>query len=101
EPTGYTAVFARQEYVHVRQGLTEEFFTLIRRQVDAYLRDNPLGPTFHIGDKQQALYCFPQDPAYLDEFLHMVGTVCGLEPAQLVIAERHIKAYESGAEPKP
>jgi hypothetical protein len=55
---------------------------------------------FAIGDKQQALYQFPDDD-YLKEFLRTVGALCGLDPAKLVISERHIKAYEDNADPAP
>jgi hypothetical protein len=101
DPADYAGVFASQEYVHIRQGLTEEFFDLILRQVEEYQRDNALGQKFALGNKRQALYQFSDDLDCLRQFLHAVGTICGLDPARLVIAERHIKAYDAKADPSP
>jgi hypothetical protein len=91
--------FAAQDYVHIPRGLTEEYYAVARKQVEQNLQTG-LMEKFAIGDKQQALYQFPNEN-YLEEFLETVGAVCGLEPAQLVISERHIKAYESDADPLP
>jgi hypothetical protein len=101
DPAEHAPAFAAQEYVHIRQGLTEEYFAVVCRQVEEYLRANPLGQKFAIGDKQQALYRFPDDEDYLDQFLGTVGAVAGLDPARLVISERHIKVYEPNAAPDP
>src|SRR5262249_28130790 len=98
DPSAYAAAFAAQEWVHIPQGLTEGYPAAACRQVEDNLRTS-LMSNFAIGDKQQAMYQFPDDADYLGEFLGMVGGVCGLDPAKLVVSERHIKAYEAGADP--
>jgi hypothetical protein len=101
DPAEHAAAFAAQEYVHIRQGLTEEFFAVVCRQVDEYQRASPLGQKFAIGDKQQALYHFPDEGDCLGQFLDAVAGVAGLDPTRLVVSERHIKAYGADADPEP
>src|SRR5262245_14767880 len=99
DPSRYAATFAAQEWVHIPQGLSEGYFAAACRQVEDSLRTS-LMKDFAIGDKQQAMYQFPDDD-HLGEFFSVVGGVCGLDPARLVLSERHIKAYEAGAAPDP
>jgi hypothetical protein len=56
---------------------------------------------FAIGDKQQAMYEFPHGADYAQELCDNVGKVCGLKVDDLVISERHIKAYDAEAQPNP
>src|SRR5262245_28067518 len=100
DPADYADVFADQEYVHIPNGLSAHYYDVVRAQVEEYLRTQIM-KNFAIGDKQQALYQFPDNHDYVGEFLRTVGGVCGFDPAQLVISERHIKAYEADAVPYP
>jgi hypothetical protein len=99
DPTPFAAELAAKEFVRIPQGLTPTYLDSLRRQVNKNL-ETGLMANFAIGDKQQAMYQFP-DHEHLREFLDMVGKVCGLEPDLLVISERHIKAYEADADPYP
>ena len=97
----YSQHFAEHGYVHIPKGLTEEFLQLAAKQVDAYLQ-GPLLKRFAIGDKQQALYEFPtNDSEYLQQLFQGVGTVCGMDPAEMTLSERHIKTYDADAHPRP
>lgn len=100
DPRTYTAGYAAEGYVHISGGLTPGFLALLAQQVDAYLRGELL-KNFAIGDKQQALYQFPEGQDYHGQLLEAVGAVCGLDSRQLVLSERHIKAYDAGAAPHP
>ena len=100
DPTHYSSAFASQGYVHIPNGLAEEFFHVLLRQVEEYCRVNQL-KDFAIGDKQQSLYGFPQGHDYRMELCNAVGAVCGLDPDKLVISERHIKDYQPDADPSP
>lgn len=99
-PADYAAQFAREGYVHIRAGLTPEYFTLLSQQVDRYLEANKL-KDWAIGNKQQSLYEFPDTADYYDQFMRTVGAVVGLDPRTLTLSERHIKAYEANADPNP
>jgi hypothetical protein len=55
---------------------------------------------FALGGKQQTLYEF-LEPEHYDELREAVATMCGLDAASVLVAERHIKAYEAQAEPYP
>lgn len=100
DPTQYTAAFRAQGYVHIPEGLSEEFYETLSKQVDEYLQVELL-KQFAVGDKQQALYEFPNDADYVDRLFEAVGAVCGLDPRKLVLSERHVKTYESDADPNP
>jgi len=100
DPADYAEQFASQDYVYIPKGLTESYYDLICRQVDKHLQADRLA-NFNVGDKQQALYQFPDDGAYLAEFNRVVSAVCGLDAEKCVIAERHIKVYDATANPKP
>lgn len=95
----YAPCFAAQDYVYIPQGLSEEFYQLMCRQVDAYYDAHRL-KEYARGDKQQALYDFPSAD-YQQQFLHMLADLSGLSADKLVISERHIKGYEPGAAPRP
>ncbi|MBM4071752.1 MAG: hypothetical protein FJ271_22920 [Planctomycetes bacterium] len=99
DPAAYAPVLARQDFVHIPQGLSEEFYDIMCRQVDDYYQANRLKQHAR-GDKQQALYEFPST-AHYEEFLTTLGELGGLPAEKLVISERHIKGYEAGAAPRP
>lgn len=96
DPAQYAPAFASQGFVHIPGGLTEEFYQVLVKQVDDYLQGQLL-KDFAIGDKQQALYQFPQGRDYYGELVSAVAGVCRADPAALVLSERHIKAYEAKA----
>ncbi len=100
DPHQYASTYAKEGYVHIREGLTEEFYQVLAKQVDDYLQGELL-KNFAIGDKQQALYQFPGGRDFHGELVEAVARVCGLDPASLVLSERHIKAYEPKAIPDP
>lgn len=100
DPRSYAATYAAEGYVYVRGGLTPGFLAQVSKQVDAYLKGE-LMKQFAIGDKQQALYQFPEGQDYHAQLRHAVGAVCGLDAERLVLSERHIKAYDASAAPYP
>ena len=100
DPAQYAEDFARQGYVHIPQGVTEEYYTKLANYVDANFRSHTM-KDFAIGDKQQARYEFPDDGNYVQEFFDAVAKVCGFKPGELVLSERHIKAYDAEAVPNP
>lgn len=100
DPAQYSEVFARQGFVHIRQGVTEEYYTKLANHVDQNFRSQTM-KEFAIGDKQQSKYEFPDDGDYVQEFFDAVARVCGFKPGELVLSERHIKAYDADAVPNP
>jgi hypothetical protein len=100
DPAHYASLFAAQGYVHIREGLTEEYYQALVEQVEDHLRRHRL-EQFALGDKQQALYEFPAGSDGYTQVRAAVGGVCGLEAREVVVSERHIKAYDSKADPLP
>ena len=66
DPAQYAATFATAGFVHIPKGLDQEFFKTLSRQVDQFLQGELLDQ-FVIGNKQQAVYEFPDDADYLDQ----------------------------------
>jgi hypothetical protein len=101
DPAQYADFFAREGYVHIPGGVTEAFYRKMARQVEHNMRTAVM-KEFAIGDKQQAMYQFPDDGTdYAQELCGAVGRVCGINPDDLVLSERHVKAYDADAAPEP
>ena len=101
DPAVYAAQFAKDGYVHIRGGVTPSFHRKVVAQVEESLKTK-LMKEFAIGDKQQAMYEFPRDGGdYVRELWASVGAVCGIDAEQLVLSERHVKAYEADAASEP
>ncbi len=100
DPEQHAEAYALRGYVHVRQGLTPEYHAVLCQQVEEQAQRSLL-PEFQLGGKQQALYDFPRDADYYAQLRAGVGGVTGLDCRALVVAERHIKAYEPDAEADP
>jgi hypothetical protein len=100
DPMQYRDDYARRGWVHIPGGLTAEFDALLAHQIDTQLRRAAM-PEFQLGGKQQALYEFPSGVDALDQLRSGVGGVIGIDAQSLVLAERHIKAYEADAEREP
>jgi hypothetical protein len=100
DPAQYAATFATAGFVHIPKGLNQEFYKTLSKQVDRFLQGELLDE-FAIGNKQQAVYEFPDNAQNLNQLFEAVGAVCGLNPKKLTLSERHIKIYESDANANP
>ncbi len=100
DPANYSSVFAREGFVYIKHGLSDEFYNLLSEQIEEHIQSSQL-PDFALGNKQQALYQFPEGQNYYRQLCEAVGEVCGLDPDKLVLSERHIKTYEGDADPNP
>jgi len=100
DAAAYSPRYDSHGFVHIRGGQTRQFHEKLSGQVERFLEANRLGE-WHIGEKEQALYEFPDDADYFTELLDAVSAVCGLERSTLVLSERHIKAYEPDAGSEP
>lgn len=101
DPAGYADTYRAQGWVHIREGVSEEFHeTLLqyaREDLDAHMLDG-----FAIkGKKEQSLFEFPGDVDYPNELFDIVAAVCGLNRATMTLSERHIQCYEADAAPEP
>jgi hypothetical protein len=100
-PADYAAQFAKEGYVHIKGGVTESFFAKVVAQVEQSMKTK-LMKEFAIGDKQQAMYEFPDDDGdYVNELCTNVALVTGLKPQDMVLSERHVKAYAADAAAEP
>lgn len=100
DPAKYASQFASEGYVHIPKGASDAFYQKMSTQADEYIKTRTM-KEFAIGDKQQAMYEFPKDGDYVGELFDATAEVCKLNRADMVLSERHIKAYESTAEAEP
>ncbi|HWE01869.1 MAG TPA: hypothetical protein VG326_05615 [Tepidisphaeraceae bacterium] len=100
DPAKYADHFAREGYVHIKAGVTEPFYEKLVRQVADNMRTKIM-KEYAIGDKQQAMYEFPEGGDYPDEVCQAVAGVVGIDRKTMVLSERHIKAYDATASAEP
>jgi len=100
DPAKYAAHFTEHGWVHIKAGVTEDFYRKMVAQVEESMKTKVM-KEFAIGDKQQAMYEFPEGGDYVNELRQHVGGVVGLPAEELVFSERHVKAYDAGADPNP
>ena len=99
DPLRYADSFAEDGFVHIENGLKEDFHAQLVKYVEDRFSEKHL-KEFARGDKQQALYEFLEQGHY-DELRDLVAAVAGVEASSLTLSERHIKEYEPGADPYP
>ncbi len=100
DPSQYAEQFAREGWVHIPSGLTDSFYQKMSKQVEENIRTKTM-KEFAVGDKQQAMYEFPEGGDYVSEVRETVGAVCGMDPKKVVLSERHVKSYEASAVAEP
>jgi hypothetical protein len=95
----YADAFAEHGYVHISEGLLEDFHSKLVRYVEDSFEKQHL-KEFARGDKQQAMFEF-LEPEHYDELREAVAAICRVDASSLTLSERHIKEYELGADPYP
>jgi hypothetical protein len=101
DPTDYADTYRDQGWVHIREGVSEEFHAAMKRYANEELESHMLDSFAIKGKKEQSLFEFPDDVNYPDELFDVVAAVCGLDRAKMTLSERHIQCYEADAAPEP
>jgi hypothetical protein len=101
DPAHYAATYRAQEWVHIPDGVSEEFHAVLLAyaavELDAHVLDR-----FAIkGKKEQSLFEFPAGVDYPGELFDVVSEVCGLTRGAITLSERHIQMYDANAAPEP
>jgi hypothetical protein len=99
-PADYAKQFERNGYVHIKQGVTEDFYRKMAAQVDESLRSKQM-KDYAFNDKKQAMYEFPEGGNYIEEVCQAVAGVTGLPADEILMSERHVKAYDADAASEP
>jgi hypothetical protein len=100
DPKQYAEQFAREGYVHIKQGVTEDFYRKMAAQVEESLRHKQM-KDYAFNDKKQAMYEFPEGGNYIEEVCQAVAGVTGLPADEILMSERHVKAYDADATAEP
>ena len=93
--------YARQGWVHVRSGVTQEFLDYARTAVREAITRQELQGAGIAGAKTQWVFDFPDYVDWDQDLLDVVAGLSGLQRATLTLSERHIKAYLPDADPLP
>jgi hypothetical protein len=101
EPSAYVDTYRSQQWVHIPEGVTEEFHQLLVQYAREELTDHMLGDFAIRGKKEQSLFEFPDSVDYPNELFDVVAELCGLNRATMTLSERHIQCYEPNAAPEP
>jgi hypothetical protein len=100
DPAEYAAQFAKEGWVRIRGGITDDFYRKAAAQCAENMKTK-LMAQFAIGDKQQAMYEFPEGGDYVDEVRRTTAALCGFDADDVVLSERHVKGYEATAASEP
>jgi hypothetical protein len=100
DPAQYADHFTKHGYVHIKQGVTEEFYARLVKQVEDSMATKKM-KDYAFNDKQQAMYEFPEGGDYAQQICDSVSGVTGLPSEKIVLSERHIKAYDASASSEP
>jgi hypothetical protein len=100
DPNDYAETYSSHQFVHIREGVSEEFHDLLVKY--AKEKENSRLDDFAIkGKKEQSLFEFPETVNFPDELFDVVSQVCGLNRETMTLSERHIKSYDANAAPDP
>jgi hypothetical protein len=92
--------FDRQGWLHVRGGLDPAFLAYLQRFVAQARDEAPIEGRGIQGEKDQFVLDLPDGESW-DEVHDLVSELCGLDRDTMALSERHIKAYQSDADPRP
>lgn len=103
DPRAFVQTFLEQGYVHIRDGLSPEFFEFARDQLVRCRQSghNELSAREIKSKKKQYLFDLPKDEAFLGEVFQAVAALAGCSQSSMTLSERHIMIYDENATPLP
>jgi hypothetical protein len=100
DPQEHRELFERQGWLHVKGGLDPAFLDYLQAFVARARAEDAVEGKGIQGEKDQYLLELPENGRW-EEFLDLVSDLCGLDRETMALSERHIKAYQSDADPRP
>jgi hypothetical protein len=99
-PANHRAAFEEQGWLHVKGGMSPEFLAYLREFLARMRTGDEVEGRGIQGQKHQFVLELPTGASW-DELHDLVSELCGLERRTMALSERHIKAYNSDADPWP
>jgi len=98
-PHGYAEQFSRVGYVHIKEGVSEEFRRFATTQMEECFRtgERELVNREIKKKKKQYLFAMPDDDDFVRALVEWVAVVSGRSAELLTISERHIMVYDDDA----
>lgn len=100
QPQEHRELFERQGWLHVKGGLDPEFLSYLQTFVARTRDEDAVEGKGIQGEKDQFVLELPEEERW-EEFLDLVSDLCGLDRETMALSERHVKAYQSDADPRP
>src|SRR5256714_14372189 len=100
DPRDYAGAYRDEGYVHIREGMSQEFHAALVEYAERELMSHKLDDFAIKGKKEQSLYDFP-DEVDIGELYDVACATCGFDRANVTLSERHIQIYEGNAAPEP
>ena len=100
DPDEYASAYADNGWVHIREGVSEEFQAVLTAYAQEQLETHKLDAYAIKGKKEQARFEFPSDLDF-EDLLDTIATLSGLNRETLTLSERHIQIYDADAAPEP
>ena len=99
----YSNQFSSHGYVHIQNGVSPNFIDYAVAYYEKMLKgDDSHHSDFYFKEKKkQYLFDFPDKFDLEKDLLYPIADLCGLNKQKMVLCERHLKAYESNADPDP
>ncbi|HEY6428794.1 MAG TPA: hypothetical protein VIX84_16345 [Acidimicrobiales bacterium] len=93
--------YARDGWVHIRNGVSPEFLSIAREAAARIAARQPLQGSGIKGAKEQFLFEFPESVDYGCQLFDPLARLAGLDRTSMTLSERHVKMYETDADPRP
>lgn len=97
----HRATWEAQGWLHIRDGLDPDFLAAALETVSGAGHDRKVAGRGIQGAKEQFVFEFPPAVDYGAALFDVLAPLCGLRRSTMTLSERHIKAYEPDADPRP
>jgi len=85
DPRDYADAYRHEGYVHIREGISQEFHAALVAYAQRELTSHKLDDFAIKGKKEQSLYDFP-DEVDIGELYDVVCATCGLDRANVTLS---------------
>ncbi|HLK86237.1 MAG TPA: hypothetical protein VKT27_06970 [Candidatus Binataceae bacterium] len=102
-PRTFVQEFKRKGYVHVRDGVSQDFLEFARRQLaeSLTLGRNEISNRAIKNKKKQYLFELPAGADFLAELMDSISELTDLPRSEMTLSERHMMVYERHAPAVP
>jgi hypothetical protein len=101
DPVEHRERFQAEGWLWLPEGVDSGFLEYLREFVSRSFGGHQVSGKAIDGQKDQALLDFPSGLDIRRDLYEVIASLTGLEPEDMTLSERHIKAYNADADPEP